>query len=385
MEKEEEEGDINLTKQIDTKRRAIQTDSYSMSVGELMNLYQDKELDLHPDFQRFFRWSPEQKTNLIESILLGIPIPSIFVSEQSSGAWDVIDGLQRLSTIFQFAGILKDKEGEALPPLVLESAKYLPALAGKTWEAKENEDPTKHLSASQRIQIKRAKINVVIFRKESDSEGKYDLFQRLNTGGTGLSDQEVRNCIMIMEDKTFYEWFSSLYSDESFQSCISLPERLMQERYDMELVLRFLIFRNIDIESKKKAINDNIMSFLTDEMVALIQKEQGTFEQFKEDEKEKFQKAFVAIHNAVGSNAFRKYVSDKDKFTGGFSLSAFEAITFGVGHNIDFVETQEPAWLEDKIKKLWEQDEYTENSGAGVSSSRRLPKIVPFSREYFSK
>jgi len=75
-------------------RKEIRTDGYAMSIGEWISLYENKEIDIHPEFQRFFRWSINQKSNLIESILLGIPIPTIFVSQRKDGVWDVVDGLQ---------------------------------------------------------------------------------------------------------------------------------------------------------------------------------------------------------------------------------------------------------------------------------------------------
>ena len=105
-----------------------------MSIGELINLYRDGELDIHPEFQRFYRWSGTQKSRLIESILLGIPIPSIFVSQRDDGVWDVIDGLQRLSTIFQLVGQLKDESNNEVEPLTLRRTKYLPSLEGKKWD-----------------------------------------------------------------------------------------------------------------------------------------------------------------------------------------------------------------------------------------------------------
>ena len=91
----------NLNQGILKHRAEIRTDGYPISIGELLAMYKDSELDIHPEFQRFFRWSPEQKSRLIESLLLGIPLPSIFVSQRENGIFDVIDGLQRLSTIFQ--------------------------------------------------------------------------------------------------------------------------------------------------------------------------------------------------------------------------------------------------------------------------------------------
>ena len=93
---------MNLLGQVEEKRKEIFTDSYPMSIGELVNLYKDGDLEINPAFQRFFRWTDLQKTRLIESILLGIPIPSIFVAQRDDGVWDLVDGLQRISTILNF-------------------------------------------------------------------------------------------------------------------------------------------------------------------------------------------------------------------------------------------------------------------------------------------
>src|SRR5664279_79301 len=107
-----------LEDQIAARRRTIFADAYSMSIGELTNLYRDGEIDVHPEFQRVYRWRDLQKTRLVESILLGIPLPSMFVAQAESGAWDVVDGVQRLSTILQFQGVLKSDEGELFPPII---------------------------------------------------------------------------------------------------------------------------------------------------------------------------------------------------------------------------------------------------------------------------
>ena len=128
-----------------------------------------------PSFQRFYRWSDEQKSRLVESILLNIPIPSIFVSQREDAVWDVVDGLQRLSTIFELIGELKDDKGETLPALILQGTKYLPSLEGKTWE------PTaasEGIGAAHQLIVRRSKIDVKIILRESNSLAKYELFQR---------------------------------------------------------------------------------------------------------------------------------------------------------------------------------------------------------------
>jgi hypothetical protein len=127
-----------------------------MSIGEITNLYRDEELDIHPEFQRIYRWEDDQKTSLVESILLGIPLPSIFVAQAESGIWDVVDGVQRLSTILQFQGVLLDDEGNLVPPLVLRGTRYLPSLNGKVWEDGANSS----LTSAQRLDFKRAKLDL---------------------------------------------------------------------------------------------------------------------------------------------------------------------------------------------------------------------------------
>jgi hypothetical protein len=169
----------SLQAEIDKKRQEIRSDRYLMSVGEWISLYKDCDLEIYSEFTISARWSNAQKTRLIESILLGIPIPQIFVSQREDGVWDVIDGFQRLSTIYEFVGILKDRVGNLLPPLVLEETNYLPSLMGKKWE--DSEHPENSLTPTQRLMIKRSKIDVNILIKENDPSAKYELFQRLHT------------------------------------------------------------------------------------------------------------------------------------------------------------------------------------------------------------
>jgi len=240
---------MGLQEEIIEKRREIRTDGYPMSIGEWISLYEKNEVDIHPEFQRFFRWTESQKTNLIESILLGIPIPPIFVSQRPDGVWDVVDGLQRLSTIYQFVGILKDEKGKLVDPLVLEDTKYLPSLKDQRWE---NPDDEAHsLPPDARLLVKRAKVAASIILRESDVTAKYDLFQRLNTGGSQLSPQEVRNCILVMLNRDLYFWLRKLAEQEAFKSCTALSDNPVQESYDTELVLRFVIFSHIKLADLK--------------------------------------------------------------------------------------------------------------------------------------
>jgi hypothetical protein len=107
----------------------------------------------------------------------------------------------------------------------------------------ETADGQAGLSPEHQRLVKRAAIDIKIVNRESDEDAKFDLFQRLNTGGSQLSDQEVRNCLLIMEDPEFYRWLTGLQVNSSFQSTVAVSDRARDERYDAELVLRFLALK----------------------------------------------------------------------------------------------------------------------------------------------
>lgn len=362
-----------LDQQIEQKRKEIHTDAYPMSIGEVINLYTDGDLDIHPEFQRVYRWSQKQKSRLIESILLGIPLPSFFVSQKEDGIWDVVDGLQRLSTIFSFLGIYKNEEGNLEPPLQLTGTEYLPGLDGKYW----NDDfGVDHISKEVQRAFKREKIDLKIIKKESDENTKYELFQRLNTFGSSLSDQEVRNCLLIMLNKPLYKWMVDLSKNEDFQSVLPLTDKQNDEQYYVELVLRFLALKDVGID-RIKGLED-MGDFLTKRMKEIALDQSYDMEK----ESEAFKKAFRILNASLGENAFRKYQGDK--YTGAFSLSIFEVIALGIGYNINLYEEGNEEYL-DKIKavsmNLLSNQIFTRKSGSGARASFRLPHILPMGRE----
>ncbi len=364
---------MTLKSEIETKSKQIRTDSYPMSIGELSNLYRDKELDVHPEFQRIYRWTEPQKTRLIESLLLGIPLPPIFVAQRTDGVWDVIDGVQRISTILQFMGLLRDDGGEIVDPLVLLSSKYLPSLEGKVWESR---DKSRSFSKDEQLFIKRAKIDVNIVLKESDDDAKYELFMRLNTGGTALSAQEVRNCLLVMSKPETYKWLRSLSDMEPFLEAIGLSDRSIEEQYHMELVFRFLIFRTMQAPELTKV--GDIGEFLNNQVSHITSLDSKQ----RRQEEAVFTETFEYLAKSLGSDGFRRYDCDKEAFTGGFSVSAYETIALAIGYHYDG-RVQKVQNIMSKVKQLWKNSEFLDNSGSGVRASSRIQKVVPLGRKIF--
>lgn len=367
----------NLQVEIDKKRQEIRSDSYSMSIGEWISLYQQGDVEIHPEFQRFFRWSDYQKTSLIESILLGIPIPPVFVSQRDDGIWDVVDGLQRLSTIYQFAGILKDEKGKLVDPLILEKTKYLPSLEGKIWEDKINPENSKAFTQTQRLLIKRSKIDINILQKESDPSAKYELFQRLNTGGSIATPQEIRNCILVSLNSELYRWMKELSENENFQSCIGLNDKSLEEQYDLEILSRFIVLRTI-AEKDLLGIVD-VETFITDKIREISQNLNYNLN----EEKLAFDRTFDVLAAYMGNDSFKKYDPQKEKFTRGFMLAPFETIALGIGYNYQQYIHPYPN-VKHKIIEMWSDRKYTSAFGRGKDARMRLPKLIPLGRELFA-
>lgn len=367
-----------LLEEIIERSKNINVDTYSMSVGELISMYRDGELNIHPEFQRFYRWTNIQKTRLIESFLLNIPVPSIFVSQNEDGIWEIVDGLQRVSTILQFAGCYKDENGQTLSPLVLSGTDFLPSLEGKIYsETLKGALPEEHPAFGLEEQrfFKRAKVNLVILKKESDISGKYELFQRLNTGGTSLSDQEVRNCIMLMENRELFMKLQELSGYEPYKSTLRINDKLFKERFDMELLTRFICLRKEDMNSFNPK---DFSEYLNKRIVALFNSPDWDID----EEINIFKTTFANIYNALGEEVFCKYFPAEDKFKGSTITPAFEMIAIGLGR-IGGTLPQDFE-LKDKVKEFWRKN------GAnipwkGQSAKDRIPNMMNLSSEFYGQ
>lgn len=365
---------MSLIRQIEDHSQNVQTQSYSMSVSEFISMYKDGELELHPEFQRFFRWTTEQKSRLIESLILGIPVPPVFVAERPNGKWDVIDGLQRLSTILELTGELTDDEGRTIEPLRLTRTHYLPDLEARLWNGKDEDSALPDVA---KIRLKRARLDVNIVRSGSDEEVKYEVFQRLNTGGATATDQEVRNCLLVMANKEYFRWVKSLSEQEHFRDTLSLTDRAIEEAFDMELVSRYLVFTRKKIDDLQRI--DELGSYLNHESVT-----QANNKKFARQTIAKtFTRVFSFLSDAVGSDAFRRYDGRKKRYVGPMLVSLYEVVAVGLGFHLENAgDLPDRAEFRKKHKLLWNELGALPFVGSGVRASTRVPETVRFGRKW---
>lgn len=354
---------------LDDAKKSVKTDSYPMSIGELAGMYERGEIVLRPEYQRYFRWSAEQKSKLIESILIGLPLPSVFVSQDPDGNWEVVDGMQRLSTVFDFMGILK--------PELTASKFYIPfsKLTDELYYlAKFSDKEWKDFSRRIQLDFKRTKVQLTILLRETDLEAKFELFQRLNSGGTAISGQELRNAIMAGSSPKTLTWFEDLANDKNFKSVCGLSDRDLSTRYDVELVLRFVVFLSPEIENLPKAKGVDV--FLTSALRKILDDKSFDFDGYSE----RFRSTFKALNESWGESVLR-YKNQPG--TGKFSISFFEAVALGVAQNLDNLPDEHA--LKAKINSVGDEVRFKTASGSGKNAQRRIPELVNLGNEYFAK
>lgn len=368
---------MSLEAEVEDRSREISTDSYTMSIGELISMYKDGDLEIHPEFQRYFRWSDDQKSRFVESLLLGIPVPSVFVSQRSDGVWELVDGLQRVSTILQLSGELQNEKGETEPELNLGGTRYLPQLEGVTWSGGID---SKELPESLKRKIKRARLDIRIVLNTSDRAAKYELFDRLNTGGSVATAQEVRNCLLIMVNETFFNWLSDLSKFDAFVDCTPLSDRQKEEAFDLELVTRFVALRTMKFEEIRKF--RDISPFLTSKIMEMAEQKKFGYER----ERKAFETVFRTLSAVFGEDAFRKFDKVKNRYSGALSLSVFEAIALGLGYWADEPKFQNRVGNLQAVQQgLWDDEGFKAFARSGVSAAQRLPFAVQYGRKLFEE
>ena len=216
-----------LKDEIDDAKRSVSTDTVQITIGEISNMYGAEELNILPDFQRLFRWTVDRKSNFIESIFIGIPVPPVFAYENEDGTWELIDGLQRISTILEFMGILRDVNSGELLRSQLLMTKYLPSLEGLVWEARNGQEAA--VDKALQLSFRRARIDFQILKHPSDPKTKFDMFQRLNRGGAIANEQEVRTCSMVLANAEFTQEIRRFARRDDFQEDMSGDTRTTRQ------------------------------------------------------------------------------------------------------------------------------------------------------------
>lgn len=279
FENEEPNEELELE---DGQVAKIYTEKGDPEIEGLFGKWKKQKLDIQPEFQRYFVWDKLKSSRLIESALLGIPLPVVYLSEEPDGKIYVIDGQQRLTSFFAFIdGVFPDGSDFKLTGL-----KVLKDLNRKKFS---------ELDEYTRDAVRGTVIRTITFKKESDSNLKFEIFERLNTGSVPLNTQELRNCIYRGK---FNKLIREMASNKEYLELLNItgPDKRMK---DIELTLRFCSFyHNTHINYKSP-----IKNFLNQEMIRF----NDISDKDADELRTSFKNAVSIAKSVFGEHAFKRY------------------------------------------------------------------------------
>lgn len=280
------------------------------TVDLLLTRLREGELDLSPEFQRRSNvWNPERKSGLIESMLLRIPIPSLYVSEDKDGNYTVVDGLQRLCAVAHFVDVaaLNKAVDVKLNPLRLTNLESLSEYNGSTFA---------ELPRPLQRRIKETELTLHIIRASTPPNVKFNIFSRINQGGLPLTAQEIRNAIYAGE---WRRRVRRLAEGEPFVTATEGKVKV-ERMQDIELVLRFVAHYTLP-KYGERSDDQNLDDFLND----TVDKRCPLWgPDVWSDIQSAFERALAAAPRVFGRIAFRKY-SAPDEYRRPINRGLFEA------------------------------------------------------------
>jgi hypothetical protein len=265
-----EEGDLTL----ESPAEPVALARVDRSLYELYRWYQKGRIIIDPEWQRKYVWDNKRASRLIESLLIDLPIPVIYLAIVENGNYEVIDGLQRLTSVFNyFSG-----------HYALTGLEMMPDLNKKKFE---------DLPSETQAKLEDSVLRTFELSKNTKPEMRFLIFERLNTGGVTLNDMEIRNCLYRGEINSLLK---ELAESDDFKSCIN-QKGLDKRMQDRALILRYLAFYEKTYLKAKKGLKAFFNEFLE------------TYQHAPEDKLKEFRLVFKrsmrACYTVFGDKAFR--------------------------------------------------------------------------------
>jgi len=323
----------------------------------------EQQIELRPDFQRRDRWSDEKRSRLVESIIMNVPIPPVFLGEEEYGKYVVLDGRQRLTSAYLF---LQDR-------LVLRGLHVWTELNGLTFSQLKQ----KGLAAS----IERRFLPAILLTRESSPEVKYEVFDRLNTGGVQANPMEIRNAIY---PGPFNDQLHTLSALPTFRFLWGIPvskeeaklesNPLYRDMSDLELVLRFFVMRSETLEGMR--FKDRLSEFMKERNA-----EYKATPALKDEDARVFARAVENCRAVFGETAFRRPSESGE--LGQRSAPYADAIMQSLADiSLDGVDKATVDAIRDSLRSLPLQNrEFNEAISRGTNGAAAIRRRITLAKE----
>lgn len=289
--------------EVEKGERKILWQAKDFSIREFQSMANERELILQPEYQRNFVASPLISSRLIESILMDVPIPVIYLAEEKDGTFSVIDGQQRLTSFLSFVEGKFPNNSE----FRLSGLKVLDDLNRKTFN---------QLDKDLQLKIKTTTIHSIIIKKESNDDIKFEIFERLNTGSTKLNEDEIRNTVYR---GAYIKLLARLSENEL------LDELIQKGNFKNRMIYRGIVLRFLAL-SEKSYINykSSMKQFCNKE----LRENRNLSEEKAKDYTKRFHHCIDLVKTVFGKTAFRRYIPGTEDSPGKWAESQINMALF---------------------------------------------------------
>jgi len=342
------------------RQRQLVTNTLDYNLSSIHDLITDNVIELSPSYQRRCRWDDEQQSKLIESFLMNVPVPPIFLNEDDLGKYSVIDGKQRLTTINRFlSGKLK-----------LSGLEIFADINGKNVD---------EIPSNLRTILKtRVNLRAIIILSQSDPFIKYEVFRRLNTGGEALNAQEIRNSVY---PGVFNDLLLKLSINKKFHQLLGITQKeksaIYKEMRDVEFVLRFFTFRD-----NWREFSGGMRRYMDQYMEASAKNHSKINPHEMEND---FLTTLEIVDECFGEHAFQRWIPEKNQWRVMAVASLFDAEMFACrGLPIEIVRERRSEILEG-VKKLFEDKDFRKSVDAATNTPSYFIKRITLMKQMIEK
>ena len=287
-----------------------------LSFREILTMYEDGDL-LKPELQRKYVWSRVEASRFIDSILLGLPVPSIFFAKEVNETMLIIDGYQRIMTVNDYVNGTFSGDGKVFK---LSNTDNINA----RWRGKAFVE----LEPDEKRKIKTTTIHAIIFEQKhpKNDTGMYRIFERINTGGRTLKPQEIRNCIYQGQCNNL---LLELNKDKSWRKVLGLNDE-DSRMADIELILRFFAIKDIHTRKEKNQNQVNLTKYLNDYMG---DKKKISLEEYSLMKNEFVEMIHICYKN-FAENSFKNLKKGTEEFVKKVNPAIFDAVSVATSNAI---------------------------------------------------
>lgn len=320
-----------------------------LSFRELITMYDEDEL-LKPELQRNYIWDKVEASRFIDSLLLGLPVPSIFLANTAEDCKLIIDGYQRIMTVYDFVTGIWSKDKKVFKLSVSEKI-------NERWRGK----AFKELSPAEQRKIRSTTIHSIIFEQaepKNDDTSLFQIFERINTGGRALTTQEIRNCVYQGE---FNRLLFTLNAEKEWRNLFGTE--VDPRMRDMEFILRYFALNTDTIKNKQKgsiSLKKLLNEFMGDKS--------HSSNNYIKNSAENFRNTISFIYNNIGQHAFFNIISnDPGKIRKRFYPTIFDSLVVATSIALEKLDGEIPkVALESKRLELLQNEEYKKHITQGT-------------------